>query len=247
MICNRISEMLGLACHPLSDDGLIATITSPFTYPDGDEIPIFVEKIGPQIRFFDDGEMLLHLLGRGIALDDHRKTKFIKNLAEPNNVHLNAQGELEIWSTEKGAPAAFAHYITAMLTLSKWEAEQIGVATDISLFLDEVGMCLRAWKPQAKITEAPEYTGISGHTYKLHFSMDGDAVLAVNPRHASVSSAAKKLLDIRAVDEHESLKIFVIMDDRENKESAKNEARVLSMVANVMMMSSLEGRAGMTR
>ena len=247
MICSRMSEMLGLACHPLSDDGLIATIASPFTYPDGDEIPIFVEKLGPQVRFFDDGEMLLHLLGRGLSLDDHRKTKFIKNFAEPNNVQLNEQGELEIWSTEEGAPAAFAQYISTLLTLSKWESEQIGVATDIALFLDEVAICLRAWKPQAKIIEAPEYTGISGHIYKLHFSVDGDAVLAVNPRHASVSSAAKKLLDIRAVDEQKSLKIFVIMDDRENKEAAKNEARVLGMVANVMMMSSLEGRAGLSR
>jgi len=247
MVCNRISEILGLTCHPLTDDGLVAIIDSPFRYPDGDELPIFIEKLGPQIRFFDDGGVLLHLLGRGMILDDHRKTKFIKNIAEPNHVSLNDLGELEIWSTEQDAPRAFARYVSTMLSLTKWESEQVGVSTDISLFLDEVAVCLRAWRPRAVITEGPEYKGTSGHIYKFHFSIDGEAVLAVNPRHASVSSAAKKLLDIRAVDVYKDINIFIIMDDRQDKESASNEARVLGLVGRVMMMSSLERHAGVRR
>jgi hypothetical protein len=242
-----MSEILGFACHPLSDDGLVAMIDSPFTYPDGDELPIFIEKIGPQLRFFDDGGALFHLLGRGVTLDDHRKTKFIKNIAEPNQVSLNTLGELETWSTEAEAPAAFARYVSTMLSLAKWESEQLGVFTDLSLFLDEVSVCLRAWKPYAEIKDGPEYTGISGHVYKFHFSVDGEPVLAVNPRHASVSSAAKKLLDIRAADAYKGLKIFVIMDDRQDKTSANNEARILDVVGNVMMMSALERNAGISR
>lgn len=243
MICNRISEILGLTCHPLSDDGLVAMIDSPFRYPDGDDLPIFVEKIGPQVRFFDDGGALLHLFSRGISLDDHRKTKFIKNIAEPNHVQLNELGELEIWSSEKDAPAAFAQYISAMLALVKWETDQLGVSTDISMFLDEVAICLRAWKPNSELTVGPEYTGISGHTYKLDFSVDREAILAITPHHASVSSAAKKLLDIRAVGAYEKLKIIVIMDDRQETEFAKREGRVLESVGNVMMMSALERNA----
>lgn len=243
MICNRISEILGLTCHPLTDDGMVAMIDSPFRYPDGDDVPIFVEKLGPQIRFFDDGGALLHLFSRGISFDDHRKTKFIKNIAEPNQVQLNELGELEIWSTEKDAPAAFANYISAMLTLVRWEADQVGVSTDISLFLDEVAMCLRAWKPNAEFSTGPEYTGISGHTYKLDFSVGRDAVLAITPHHASVSSAAKKLLDIRAVEAYSELKIIVVMDDRQESDSAKREGRVLASVGNVMMMSALERNA----
>jgi hypothetical protein len=243
MICNRISEILGLTCHPLTDDGLVAMIDSPFRYPDGDELPIFVEKLGPQIRFFDDGGALLHLFSRGISLDDHRKTKFIKNIAEPNHVKLNDLGELEIWSNETDAPTAFANYIAAMLSLVKWEMDQIGVSTDISLFLDEVSMCLRAWKPNAQFTVGPEYTGISGHTYKLDFCVDREAVIAISPHHAAVSSAAKKMLDIRAVGGYADLKIIVIMDDRQEADLAKREGRVLESVGNVMMMSALERHA----
>ncbi|MRW87664.1 DUF1828 domain-containing protein [Pseudoduganella sp. FT26W] len=247
MICNRLSEILGFTCHPLTDDGLIAMVDTPFRYPDGDELPVFIEKLGPQIRFFDDGGGLLHLLRRGVSLDDHRKTKFIKSIADPHHVSLNESGELEIWSTEEGAPAAFAHYVSAMLGLSKWESEQVGVSTDLSLFLDEVEVCLRAWKPKSVIGDSPEYKGISGHVYKLHFSLDDDAVLAVNPRHASVSSAAKKLLDIRAVDQYKGLKIIVVMDDRHDRQSARNEARVLDVVGSVIMMSALERQAGFIR
>lgn len=134
MICHRISEILGLTCHPLTDDGLVAMIDSPFKYPDGDDVPIFIEKFGPQIRFFDDGGALLHLLGRGMLLDDRRKTKFIKRLAEPFQVKFNNAGELEIWATEAEAPEAFANYISAMLSLAKWEGDQEGVATDLRSF-----------------------------------------------------------------------------------------------------------------
>ena len=243
MICHRISELLGLTCHPLTEDGQIAMIDSPFTYPDGDDIPIYIEKLGPQIRFFDDGGALLHLLGRGITLDDHRKTKFIRNIAEHNHVTLTELGELEIWATEEDAPSAFANYIATMLSLAKWETAQACVSTDMSFFLDEVAMCLRAWKPNAHITVGPEYTGISGHVYKLDFSMDRDVVIALNPHHASVGSAAKKLLDIRAVSTYANLKVIVVMDDRQEEDAAKREGRVLESVGNVMMMSALERQA----
>ena len=238
MICHRISETLGLTCHPLTDDGLVAMLDSPFKYPDGDEVPIFIEKLGPQIRFFDDGGAILHLLGRGISLDGHRKTKFIRNLTEPFQVGLNEKGELEIWSTETDAPAAFANYISAMLSLAKWEGDQVGVSTDLSLFLDEVAICLQAWKPGSVITTAPEYQGISGHLYRLDFAVDRDAVLAITPHHAPVSSAAKKLPDIRAVEAHAKLKIIVVVDDRQERDAARREGLVLESVASVMMMSA---------
>jgi hypothetical protein len=133
MIWRRISAILGIACHPLSDDGLVAIVDSPFKFPDGDDIPIFIEKSGKQLRFFDDGGALLHLLGRGFSIDEHSETRFVRDLAEPHQVALNKIGELEIWSTEKEALAAFANYISTMLSLAKWESDQMGIATETTL------------------------------------------------------------------------------------------------------------------
>ncbi len=128
MICNRISKVLGLTCHPLTDDGLIAMIDAPFKYPDGDELPVFMEKLGPQIRFFDDGGSLLHLFSRGMSLDDHRGTEFIKDILAHNHVNLNDSGELEIWCAEKDASTAFSNFLSAMRALVKWETDQVEVS-----------------------------------------------------------------------------------------------------------------------
>lgn len=243
MICSSISEMIGFMCHPLTDDGSVAMIDTPFAFPDGDEIPVFVEKISGQVRFFDDGGTIMHLLGRGVSLDDQRKTRFIKNLAEPNGVSLTEMGELEIWAKSEDAPIAFAKYMSTMLALSSWELDQNGASTDASLFLDEVAMCLRAWKSFGALSDGEELKGISGHVYKMDFQFDGGAVLAIGTHPATVSSAAKKLLDIRAATQNEELKILLIIDDRRDADAAKSEGLILESVSNVMMMTQLQRRA----
>lgn len=243
MICSQISSLIGVSCHPLSEDGNVAFIDTSFTFQDGSGVPVYVEKVGKQIRFFDDGEVILHLRGRGVALDDKKKTKFLKNITEPNSVMLSEAGELEIWSSANEAPAAFAKYISAILSLVRWESDQIGVATDLSLLISEVALCLRVLKPTAQISEGPEYVGISGHKYKLDLNFDGEAVLAISTHHAAVSSAAKKLLDIRGAMENDGLKVLVVIDDRHDSETAKKEGLILDAVANVWMMTRLEKEA----
>jgi len=130
MICSQISELLGFACHPLTKAGNVALIDAPFVFPDGDQIPIFIEKMGHQIRFFDDGDLILHLLGRGVPLNNHQQTRFIRNLAEPNGVTLNDQGELEIWADIHQASTAFAKYMSTMLALAQWEKDNTNAPTN---------------------------------------------------------------------------------------------------------------------
>jgi len=247
MICSQISSLIGISCHPLTDDGDVAMIDTSFAFEDGAGIPVYVEKVGEHVRFFDDGGVILHLRGRGVNLDDNRKTRFIKSLAEPVGVTLSDMGELEIWANAKDSPSAFAKYISAMLALVRWEHDQIGVGTDMTLFIGEVAFCLRALKPGAELIEEPEYRGISGHVYKLDFNFDGSAVIAISTHPNSVSSAAKKLLDIRGAEENSGLKVLVVIDDRPDEEGAKNEGRILDSVANVWMMSRLEKQAGLAR
>lgn len=243
MICSSLSELIGFTCHPLNDDGSVAMIDTPFAFPDGDEIPVFVEKATGRIRFFDDGAAIMHFLGRGVLLDDHRKTRFLKNLAEPNGVSLTDMGELEIWAKDEDAPAAFAKYMSTMLALSHWEREQDGVATDASLFLDEVAMCLRAWKSSALIDDGQEYVGISGHAYKMDLQFDGNPVIAIGTHPATVGATAKKLLDIRAATGNEKLRILLIIDDRRDANAAKSEGLILDSLSNVMMMTQLQRNA----
>lgn len=247
MICSKLVEIVGLECHPLNDDGSVAMLDTPFAFADGDEIPVFVEKFGNKVRFFDDGGAILHLRGRGVSLDDQRRTKFLRNLAEPNGVSLNEMGELEIWADATEAPAAFAKYLATMLALSSWELDQSGVSTDASIFLEEVEICLRAWKSNSLLSEGREFRGVSGHLYKFDFQLDDDAIIAIGTHPQTISSAAKKLLDVRAASENEGLRIMVVIDDRHDADSARREGLVLDSVGSVLMMTRLESNARMNR
>ena len=105
-------------------------------------------------------------------------------------------------------------------------------------------MYLHAWKPSAILIEEPEYIGISGHVYKFDFDFDGSAVIAISPHHNAVSSAIKKLLDVKSVSEYSDLKTLVIIDDRYDDEMAKRESLVIDALANVMLMTKLAKQAG---
>lgn len=244
MICTSLSDTIGFTCAPLNEDGTVALIDTPFAFGNGEAVPVFVERTGNLVRFFDDGVTLLHLRGRGLKLVDQRNLKPIRTIVESGGVTLSPRGEVEIWSDAATAPLAFAKFMAALLAVSTWEQNQLGVSSDVSLFLDEVVLCLRAWKPQANIAESPEFAGVSGYKYRLDFSVDGEGVLAITPHPNTVSAAAKKLLDIRASNTNVNLKILIIVDDRQDPEMAKREGSILDSVGNVMMMTRLEKNSG---
>jgi hypothetical protein len=243
MICSSLSETIGFTCHPLNDDGSVAAISTPFRFPDGEPLPVYVERDGKRVRFFDDGGVLLHLRGRGVRLNDQRNLKPIRAVTELAGVSLNRMGELEIWSQLADAPNGFARYIAALMAVTTWERELEGTATDMSLLLDEVESCLRVWKPHALLAPGDEYLGISGARYKLDFNLDGEGVIAISPHPNTVSSTAKKLLDIRASTSNQGLEILIVIDDRRAEETAKREGSILESLGSVMMMSRLQSNA----
>jgi len=177
-----------------------------------------------------------------MTLDGH-KVKFIKSVAEPNDVNLTPEGELEIWAQASETPKAFAKYLSTIIGIVDWESKHLGVSTDISILVEEIGMCLRAWKPGLNIVHEPEYVGISGQRFKLDYFFDGFAVVGVTPHHSSVGSALRKLIDIKGKPENSDLQIVAVMDDRLDTENAKKESMVIAAVANVWEMTKLQKQA----
>lgn len=116
-----ISKMIGYACHPLTDDGSVAIIDTPFKFTDGDDIPVYVELGSDFVRFFDNGDVFFHFLGRGIAVDDEGGTQFLSTIAASNGVSYSAAGNVEIQIARDDAAAAFAKYIAAILAFVSWE------------------------------------------------------------------------------------------------------------------------------
>lgn len=121
MNCALISKLIGYSCHSLTDDGDVAMIDTPFKFADGDDIPAYVE-LGPDfVRFFDDGDVFFHFLGRGIRVDDEGGTQFLSAIAASNGVLFSEGANVEIQTTPDAAAAAFDKYLAAILAFVNWE------------------------------------------------------------------------------------------------------------------------------
>lgn len=116
-----ISKMIGYSCHSLTDDGGVAIIDTPFKFTDGDDIPAYVELGSDFVRFFDDGDVFFHFLGRGIRVDDEGGTQFLSEIAASNGVLFSKEGNVEIQTTPDAVAAAFNQYLAAILAFVKWE------------------------------------------------------------------------------------------------------------------------------
>lgn len=242
MLCHQLQAIIGFEFIPLDEQGKIAQILSPFSFDDGDPLPIYIESYENKIRFFDDGGILMHFLSRGINFDSAHKTRFIKNAADNYGLRFTDDGDVEIWSNLDEAPSAFNRYLQALLKITNWEHEHRGAATDVSLLIEEVEFCLRAWKPSAILAKHPEYTGISNQKYTLDFKLDEIGILTVSTHPQAVSTAIKKLLDIKA-GSPKNIDILVIIDDRFDKETASRESLIIQSVANVLTFTRLEKNA----
>jgi Domain of unknown function DUF1828 len=247
MICHQLTTLLGYQCHPLTDDGSVALVDTSFTFQDGDFVPVYVQHIAGQVRFFDAGETILHLMGRGVDLSVPGKIKFLKTIAEKNGAVVNISGEIEVYESENNASNAFAKYLSTLLNVVAWETEQQGVSTEIDTFVEEVSMYFKAAYPSQIQSPSPEYVGISGHKYKFDFIHGDSAVLAVTPHHASISSAIKKLVDLNQVSVNNNLNTLIVIEDRHDSKAADNETKVLTAISKVLPMSVLEKQATVSR
>lgn len=248
MICQQLQNLLGFTCHPLNEAGNVAMIETPFTFCDGEGLPAFIESSGQYIRFFDDGQTLLHFMGRGMRFSDRRRMRPIQGAAERHGATLNDDGEIEVWSPVAMAKEGFAKYVSALLSVVNWEKESEGDDYDAANLIDEVRICFEAWKRGANIQRDPELYGISGHKHTFNFLVDGKAVLAIQPSPQSVSAAIRKTLDVISYHrESGQVEVQIVLDDRHKPAEAKDESKVITAVAEVLMMTRLEALAGLAR
>lgn len=243
MICQHLSQLLGFECSPLTEDGDLALVSTPFKFDDGDAIPVFVEQVHGQVRFFDDGGALMHFIGRGVRIENKKQATFLVNTAARHGTVFSDAGDIEAWASVDQAHVAFAKFLATMLDLVAWERDQRGSNTDTSLFVEEVALALRAWKPDASITVGPPFLGVSGKTHKLDFLMDGKGVIATGTHPNAVSSMLHKLVDIRGLIGNAETPFLIIIDDRVDPDAAERESKVVQAVASAMKFTDLERNA----
>ena len=85
-------------------------------------------ETGSGLRFFDEGEVILHLLGRGVRFDTRQDEQFLRDLLEPYGISLSETGEVEVSCAEQDARTVFGKYVLAMKSIVQWERDQECVA-----------------------------------------------------------------------------------------------------------------------
>lgn len=217
----------------------MALVQTPFRFEDGDSLPVFVEVLDGRVRFFDDGATLRHFIGRGVRIENKKHATFLANLASRHKAAFTEQGEIETWASVENAPLAFSAFMCSMLSIASWEKEQHGQDTDTLIFVEEVAMALRAWKPDATISLDPEFEGVTGKRYKLEFLLNGQPVAVTGAHANSVSALLHRLLDIHALPANQGFKPLVIIDDRTDPEAARRESSIIQNVSTVMPFTAL--------
>ena len=235
MICKDLLTMTGFACQPISEQGDLARISTPFCFADGDPVPVYVQSFANNVhRFFDDGQTLLHFIGRGMQFDNGHKLRFLSNIAQKHGASMNEKGVLELLSKGSSTADAFAQYITCMVAISQWEHENQGIDSNEAAFADEVAHALLSLHPSSANTfmSKPMYLGSSGKRHELDFSLDGKGYMAVKPSPQSAAPALYKLVDITNRQINEGSQLIVVIDDRHDKRAAKNTAQVFRSIAD---------------
>lgn len=243
MSCEHFEELIGMRCNPIGD---AVEIVTPFTFPDGSGIEVFAQTHSPQVHFFDDGCTLMHLHGAGVHLKNKRNWAPLKTIAEVNGVTLSDDGVFETLCPMASASHGFARLVSTLLGVGAWQREQLGVSQDADWFVAEVAMYLKAWKPDLLFLTKPTAKGFSGRTLKFDFQMGNQYVDAMQPNGISTGAELCKAVDLNTGPLGDDGGLLVVVDDRKNPQSAKQEVEIIGRVAQAWPMTRLIAASGAT-
>jgi hypothetical protein len=116
-----LCESLGFQYEVCADDSSLGVLDTPFRFEDGDPVPVYVETLGSTIRFFDDGDILMRIMGWGIPVDEAGGLEFLESLICPCGAALNEAGEIEVRVSQNSIAVGFAAYLSAILAIAHWE------------------------------------------------------------------------------------------------------------------------------
>lgn len=239
MICQNLLNLTGFTCQPIDEQGTLARVSTPFCFADGDPVPVYVQSFeGDVHRFFDDGQTILHFMGRGMKFETGHHFRFLSNIAQKHGAVLNADGVIEILSNDSAPAAAFAQYLSCLVSIVQWEEEHQGIDADESAFATMVAHALMGLHPGADIEVGATYLGSSGKRHEVDFKVGDTGYVAVKPSQQSAAPALYKLVDITNRQANAAAAFVVVIDDRFDKEAAKNTQQVFRGIASSVVAYS---------
>lgn len=238
---DTLLELTGMQCHDLSGNGSIWLISTAHQFADGDYIPVYAEKKGGQITFFDDYEVFNHLDGRGYPVHDARRMKPLWNVLEKDGLTVD-DGCIKLTGDMKDAQELFSRFLGAMVHVVDWEKERENIPAQIVSLSDEVYHYLTAWKPESTVKVKTDVSGISGTRYSFNYTFDGMPVMSIKPGANAIASAIKKLLDMKT-NPDTKVDLFAVVNDGKETANIQRDVQIIQTVAKTIRLSRLMSNA----
>jgi len=230
-----LMQRIGFECRVLG--GRTLSVSTPFTFVDGEPIGFYLDETDQGIRVSDNSDTLAHFAAIGYDISDRRRWHSIRQTVEAFGFEMLDTGEIIGRDEKQREDTLVSKYICAMLAVVDVEREYLGLPEELEQFIEEVEQYLRAWKPQAKLDRNPVVVGHSGRTHMFHFDFDSQLMDAARPHGISTGSILRKAADV--INSGDKRKIVVVMDDRQYVERAKVEADILSTMVSVLPFTRL--------
>lgn len=236
-------ESLGFDSYPVEtrDGTEVFCLKTPFLLVGEFEYDIFVEENGGRFHIFDEGMTLHSLMVAGVDITDSRVVS-VRRLLNKHQVVFTDCGSFEKFGPAGDSPRMIADYLTAMQDLNQWVGALLEKKASQPNFVETVKLMFRLWKPEARIVDAPKVMGIDEQEIRFDFAVDDTYVDAFKPVPRSSADFIRKSVVCFDV-EGRCLKTLGVLDDREEREKALNEMKVISRITRAMLYTDLVANA----
>jgi hypothetical protein len=206
----------------LNEGGGHLSITTPFLDPHNDEIEIFVEKEGDNIKLSDDGYTISDLKANGLEINTAKRELHVKQIANGFGVKWEADGQLSVITTPKDFPQKKHNLIQAILAIHDL---MVMGQTHVAQFFEEDVRAFLDDKNIPYVTDV-KLSGRSGFDHRFSFVLPKtkarpQAILHVinTLTRDLATSVAFAVHDVRIQRENGDLTAFTIINDRDTRPS----------------------------
>lgn len=200
-------------------------ISTPFLDPHNDEIEIYVQKSGDQIKLTDDGYTIADLVSIGLEINTEKREAHVRQIVNGFGVKWEADGQLTVTTTARDFPQKKHNLIQAILAVH--DLSVMGQTHVMQFFEEDVAAFLQernmAFIPGVKF---PGKSGLDHH-FDFAFPRSGrrpeSVMQAANTLTRDfATSIAFAVNDVRLQRGEKNFVAHAIINDRDANPSEDN-------------------------
>jgi hypothetical protein len=235
--CDWAKALSQYDCTPVrAIDGTVALeIGTPFSLPDSSAINLLLVTHGEHLLITDNADTIHQLSALGLL--PWRHLDAIRGAC--GALTLSDQGDFRMLTSEIKAPLSFALAITGLLKVAEWAREQLGARLDEVDIVAEAEPYIIARNPDAAIRRNVAVEGLSHTKYKFDFLHGKDLIDVLRPNATATAHTMRKVGDVQNGPFAPGLSPLIIVDDRQDAQTAERELQILGSSTRAMPFTRL--------